>query len=93
MVYQGFKVLRRNPTFYNPRSAGMVALSYFAYSFYVNKYYKPSNSNFEEYNSSHPHDHDEKMRQFHERTNQAIRDAVLEKRAEHDQRLREEAKL
>ncbi|KAL4490419.1 hypothetical protein ABPG72_002629, partial [Tetrahymena utriculariae] len=41
----------------------------------------------EEYNSSHPHEHDEKVRQYHEKTNQAIRDTILEKRAEHDQRL------
>ena len=45
MVYQGFKVLKRNPTFYNPRSAGMVALAYIAYSFYLNKYIKPSFAN------------------------------------------------
>lgn len=46
MVYQAFRVLKRNPTFYNPRSTGMVALAYFAYCTYANTMLKSSISNF-----------------------------------------------
>lgn len=34
MVYQGFKVFRRNPISYNPRAMGCIFVGYFVYGIY-----------------------------------------------------------
>lgn len=54
MVYQGFKVFRRNPISYNPRALGSVFLAYFGYSIYKN-YTIEKLSNIEYFNEPNSH--------------------------------------
>jgi len=91
-MYEAWRILKKNPFIYNPRSFAYIFVGFTLYGV-VKQMSSDYIFGYEHYEEDHPHDHNEALRQWARQRNIKFREYVLAQRAIQDQQLRAEAGL
>mmetsp|Transcript_15096 Transcript_15096/g.17420 ORF Transcript_15096/g.17420 Transcript_15096/m.17420 type:complete len:90 (+) Transcript_15096:224-493(+) len=88
-MYEAWRLLKRNPIFYNPRLLGFGLLGYVGANVYF-AYMQQVHWKYEDFISEHPEEYNHKLRKFNLEKNKEFTSYILSQRGALDHQLQQE---